>query len=180
MFSIQYLLDQVSELHRTSYLKTLVSWSRLIMVVYWPTLDEGRTARWPCVSSIWDFDPGAGGVGSELAHILPSSIGYLSQRPNALDIHCNFKTETHQVIESFTGMRVDSALILCCIYLPENAFLLQYDAHQSFHQYFGWGIEAITGRDTKVRSRPSCVFPQFQFFFFIPLCFPDTLFHLSC
>ena len=60
------------------------------------------------------------------------------------------KTETHLAIDAFTGMQINSAMILRCINLPEDAFLLEYNAHQSFDRFFGWGIEAITASDGKV------------------------------
>ena len=60
------------------------------------------------------------------------------------------KTETHLAIDAFTGMQINSAMILRWENLPENAFLLEYDAHQSFDRFFGWGIEAITASDGKV------------------------------
>ena len=66
-------------------------------------------------------------------------------------------------------MRINSALMLGCMNLPENALLLE---HQPFDEHFGWGIEAIAGPDAKVCSLlPSCVFQNSIYFFFIPLSF---------
>lgn len=52
------------------------------------------------------------------------------------------QTETHKAIESFTGMDIDSETILKLVNQPENALLLQHDAHTALDNLSSWGIEA--------------------------------------
>ena len=52
------------------------------------------------------------------------------------------QTETHKAIESFTGMDIDSETILKLVNQPENALLLQHDAHTALDNLSYWGIEA--------------------------------------
>jgi hypothetical protein len=52
------------------------------------------------------------------------------------------QTETHKAIESFTGMDIDSETILKFVNRPENALLLQHDAHTALDNLSSWGIEA--------------------------------------
>jgi hypothetical protein len=50
------------------------------------------------------------------------------------------QTETHKAIETFTGMNVDSETILKFVNRPENALLLQHDAHIALDNLSSWGI----------------------------------------
>lgn len=59
--------------------------------------------------------------------------------------------ETHKAIESFTGMNIDSETILKLVNRPENALLLQHDAHTAFDNLSSWGIEASVDDSGDVR-----------------------------
>ena len=50
------------------------------------------------------------------------------------------QTETHKAIETVTGMNVDSETILKFVNRPENALLLQHDAHIALDNLSSWGI----------------------------------------
>ena len=55
-------------------------------------------------------------------------------------------------IQAFTGGAIDPVTIMHLINLPENAVLLQHDAHHSFDALYSWGIEAMYDSDNKVSS----------------------------
>ena len=53
-------------------------------------------------------------------------------------------------IEAFTGGIVTADVIIDMINAPENALLLQHDAHQEYDKQFAWGIEALSESDGTV------------------------------
>ena len=55
-------------------------------------------------------------------------------------------------IQAFSGGAIDLASIMHLINLPENAILLEHNAHHSFDALYGWGIEATYDSDNKVSS----------------------------
>jgi hypothetical protein len=50
-------------------------------------------------------------------------------------------------LEAFTGNTITAEDIVGFINTPENALLLQHDAHQEYDNLFAWGIEAVSGSD---------------------------------
>ncbi|KAH9985303.1 hypothetical protein BJV77DRAFT_1033201, partial [Russula vinacea] len=79
------------------------------------------------------------GVGPELAHIIPFSL--------------HSKTQAHVALEAFTD-------VVECVNAPENALLLQHDAHQEYANLLSWGIEAVSDSDGIVRYYSRLVRPR--------------------
>jgi hypothetical protein len=50
-------------------------------------------------------------------------------------------------LETFMGDTITAEDIVEFINTPENALLLQHDAHQEYDGLFSWGIEAVSGSD---------------------------------
>jgi hypothetical protein len=53
-------------------------------------------------------------------------------------------------LEAFTGGTIKVTDIIEFINAPENALLLQHDAHQDYDKRFAWGIEAVDEADGMV------------------------------
>jgi hypothetical protein len=50
-------------------------------------------------------------------------------------------------LEAFTGGTITAENVVGFINAPENALLLQHDAHQEYDNLFSWGIEAVSDSD---------------------------------
>ena len=59
-------------------------------------------------------------------------------------------------LEAFTGYTIMAEDIIAFINSPENALLLQHDAHLEYDKRFAWGIEVVTGSDGIVSPIPVC------------------------
>jgi hypothetical protein len=53
-------------------------------------------------------------------------------------------------IEVFTSGIIKAEDIIHMIKVPENALLLQHDAHQEYDNQFAWGIKALSESDGTV------------------------------
>ena len=53
-------------------------------------------------------------------------------------------------LEAFTGYTITAEDVVEFINTPENALLLQHDAHREYDMLFAWGIEAVSDSDGTV------------------------------
>ena len=51
------------------------------------------------------------------------------------------------VLETFTGGTITAKEVVDLINSPDNAMLLEHNAHQEFNKQFAWGVEAVTTDD---------------------------------
>jgi hypothetical protein len=49
--------------------------------------------------------------------------------------------------ETFTGGTITAKEVVDLINSPDNAMLLEHNAHQEFNKQFAWGVEAVTTDD---------------------------------
>ena len=50
-------------------------------------------------------------------------------------------------LETFTGATIMAKEVVDFINSPDNAMLLEHNAHQEYDKQFAWGVEAITTDD---------------------------------
>jgi hypothetical protein len=50
-------------------------------------------------------------------------------------------------LETFTGGTITAKEVVDFINSPDNAMLLEHNAHQEFNKQFAWGVEAVTTDD---------------------------------
>jgi hypothetical protein len=93
-----------------------------------------------------------GGVNSELAYIMPfslhSKVRYVISLYECPDWLA--QSQAHVAIEAFTGETIAAEDVAEYVNAPENALLLQHDAHDYYDKRFAWGIEAFYGNDGSV------------------------------